>query len=184
MVESHYDDEDCPEDLKKSADLLKDNMKGLDDEIRRLFDEQYVAKILDPLQNINRHLEEQTKQMSHREYLKLDYDSYVREVAKLKEKGDSSNHHKLEEKEAQKEKAKQTLDDATQKLYNDFDLVESKRFSVITPQLNKVRLNLDCILWSPFMLLVFIYLPNNRMLLTNFCDAVLGTPETTFWIRS
>ena len=112
-------------------------MKSLDDEIRRLFDEQYVAKVLDPLQAINRHLEEQKKQMSHREYLKLDYDSYVREVAKLKEKG-SSQPHKLQEKEAAMEKAKQVLDDATYKLYQDFDLVESKRFSVIAPQINKV----------------------------------------------
>lgn len=86
-------------DVAAASARFGSGMQALDEELRRVMDEQVVTQVLEPIEAKLAKFKELKKSMQTREQHRLDYDAYNRNVRSLKEKP-SSNPRKLHEKEA------------------------------------------------------------------------------------
>lgn len=123
------------------ADQFHDSMHKVDEETRKIMDDRIVEEVMEPLQGKLAQFDELRGLMKQREAYKVDYDAYLRNVRRLKEKA-SSNARKLGEKERKLAAAKKLLEDATAECFYRFDTFEDRRTIMV---LNEFRTITSCL---------------------------------------
>lgn len=125
----------CPPEYTEVLSTMCGALTRIDTELRQELDEVMTEAVIAPIDAVVDVMNEVRVDMHGREYLKLDFDAHHRKVASLKAKGttDPAELRKLDSKLAQD---REGLAATTKALYDAFDDMERKRWSVITSELN------------------------------------------------